>query len=125
MPQDEKGETQGNIKLEAKTNVGSNEQNQAYVALTKRKGKFGKFGPRRKGKTWLRFSAMDVKNMGTIEEIVLNLKRTIIREIRKKPILPKKWKNLRRRSLRRRKLEISTMTKIISFTKSTLQLCKL
>jgi len=45
---------------------------------------------------------MDVKNMGTKEEIFLNLRRTIIREIRKKPILSKKWMNLRRRSLRRR-----------------------
>jgi len=33
---------------------------------------------------------MDVKNMGIIEEIVLGLKGTITREIKKKPILSKK-----------------------------------
>jgi len=46
---------------------------------------------------------MDAKNIGIKEEIVLKLKGTITREIRKKPILPKKWKNLKQRSLRRRK----------------------
>jgi len=64
--------------------------------MTKGKGKFGKFGPQKKGKNMaIRCSAMDVKNMGTIEEIVLNLKGTITRETRKKLMLPKKWKNLK------------------------------
>ena len=32
-------------RLKEKTDVGSNEKNQAYVAMEKIKGKFGKFGP--------------------------------------------------------------------------------
>lgn len=36
--------------MKAKSNVGSNEQFQAYDAMAKRKGKFGKFDPRKKKK---------------------------------------------------------------------------
>jgi len=32
-------------RLKAKSDVGSNEQVQAFVTMAKRKGKFGKFGP--------------------------------------------------------------------------------
>jgi len=32
-------------RLKAKNDVGSNEQTQAYSAMTRRKGKFGKFEP--------------------------------------------------------------------------------
>lgn len=35
-------------RLKAKNDVGSNEQTQAYVAMTRRKGKFGKFEPQKK-----------------------------------------------------------------------------
>ena len=35
------------IRLKAKTDVGSNEHTQAYATMAKRKGKFGKFGPRK------------------------------------------------------------------------------
>lgn len=37
-------------RLKLKTNVGSNEKNQAQIALKKIKGKFGKFGPQKKNK---------------------------------------------------------------------------
>ena len=32
-------------RLKAKSDVGAGEQNQAYVAMTRRKGQFGKFDP--------------------------------------------------------------------------------
>ena len=35
-------------RLKEKSDVGSSEQNQAYATMTKRKGKFGKFGPLKK-----------------------------------------------------------------------------
>lgn len=34
--------------LKAKVDVGPNEHNQAYAAMTRRKGKFGKFSPQKK-----------------------------------------------------------------------------
>jgi len=34
--------------LKAKVDVGPSEQNQAYTARTRRKGKFGRFGPQKK-----------------------------------------------------------------------------
>jgi len=37
-------------RLKAKINVGPSEQNQAYATMTRRKGKFGKFGPSKKRK---------------------------------------------------------------------------
>ena len=37
-------------RLKAKSNVGASEQNQAYAAMTRRKGQFGKFGPQKKKK---------------------------------------------------------------------------
>ena len=52
--------------------------------------------------TWLRFNAMDVKNMGIIREIVLSSKRTITKGEDKKPISQKKWRKLKRRSPRKR-----------------------
>ena len=36
------------IKLKTKSDVGSNEQVQAFAIMAKRKGKFGKFGPQKK-----------------------------------------------------------------------------
>ena len=32
-------------RLKAKVDIGSNKENQAYVAILRRKGRFGKFGP--------------------------------------------------------------------------------
>ena len=37
-------------RLKAKVDVGPNERNQAYVAMARRKGKFGMFGPQKKRK---------------------------------------------------------------------------
>ena len=71
--------------------------------LQEGKGNLENLVLKRKGRTWLRCSAMVVKNMGTREEIVLKLKGIITRETRKKLILSKKWKILKQRSLRRRK----------------------
>ena len=89
-------------RMKAKTDVGSSNQNQAYSYMAKIRGKFGKFGPQKKKKnlslgnlvlkkrrTWLRFNAMDVKNMGITREIVLSSRRTITKEEEKKPISPK------------------------------------
>ena len=36
--------------MKAKADAGSNEQTQAYAAMEKRKGKFGKFGPQKRKK---------------------------------------------------------------------------
>ena len=37
-------------RLKAKSYMSTGEQNQPYAAMTKRKGKFGKFGPQKKKK---------------------------------------------------------------------------
>lgn len=37
-------------RLKEKIDVGSNEPNQAYAAMSRRKGKFGKFGPQKRKK---------------------------------------------------------------------------
>ena len=52
-------------------------------------------------RTWLRFNAMDVKNMGITKDIVLISRRTITKEKEKNPIPPKKWRKLKRRSPRK------------------------
>ena len=43
---------------------------------------------RKRRRTWLRFNAMGVKNMGTTREIVLKSRRTITKEEEKKPTPP-------------------------------------
>ena len=35
-------------RLKAKVDMGSNEENQAYATMSRRKGRFGKFGPQKK-----------------------------------------------------------------------------
>lgn len=80
--------------LEAKNDVGSNEQTQAYATMTKKKGKFGKFKP------WKRFQkkidlskirCYECMNMGISKGIVLNSRRTTRKERKKtKPMSPKK-----------------------------------
>ena len=37
-------------RLKAKVDIGSNEENQAYAAISRRKGRFGKFGPQEEKK---------------------------------------------------------------------------
>lgn len=56
---------------------------------------------KRKG-TCLRFNATGVRNMGTTKEIVLRSRKTT-KEEEKKPISPKKYRKLKRRSPRMRK----------------------
>ena len=51
-------------KLKANTNVGSNEQNQAYATMTKRKGKFEKFGPQKKKKNMVKFQCYGCQEYG-------------------------------------------------------------
>ena len=46
---------------------------------------------------------MDVKTMGITKEILLSSRRTITKEVEKKPMSPKKWRKLKRRSPRKRK----------------------
>ena len=59
---------------------------------------------------------MVVMNMGTTREIVLNSRSATTKEEGKKPISPKKWKMLRRRSQRNKKSNISTMIEILFST---------
>ena len=61
------------------------------ATITKRKG------------TWLRFNSMGVKNIGTTKEIVLRLRRKISKEEEKNTISLKKWRTMKRISLRKRK----------------------
>lgn len=71
--------------------------------MAKRKGKFGKFGPRKRKKKMAKINAMDVKNMGITRKIVLSSRRTITIGEDRKPISPEKWRKLKRRSPRKRK----------------------
>ena len=82
--------------------MGSNEQTQAFATMAKRKGKFGKFGPRKRRRIWQRSNAIAVKNMGITREIVPNSRRITTKEEVKKPISLKKWKKLKRRNPRRK-----------------------
>ena len=60
-------------KLKEKIDMGSNEENQDYAAMTRRKGRFGKFCPQRKRRNMDKIQWM---NLGTIRRIVPNLIRT-------------------------------------------------
>jgi len=79
---------------------GQNDEEPRKRSQTNTEGrrKFGIFGPQKKKKKMAKAQCIDVKNMCTIKEIVL--KGTITKEIKKKPILPNKWKNLKQRSLK-------------------------
>ena len=79
------------------------------------KGSLGNLFLRKERRTWERFNAMDVKNMGITREIVLSL-RTIKKGEEKKPTSPKRWRKLKRRSPRKRKYKISTMIEIVFLT---------
>ena len=57
---------------------------------------------RKRRRTWLRFNAMDVKNMGITREIVLRSRRTITKGEDKKPMSSKKWRKPKRRNPRKR-----------------------
>ena len=83
--------------------MGAGEQNQAYAAMTKRKGQFGILVLRKRRRTCLKDDAMGVKNMYTIGEIVLSSRRKITKEEEKKPTSPRKWRKPKRRNPRRRK----------------------
>ena len=56
-------------RLKAKSEVGSNEQVQAYVAMAKRKGKFGRFVLKRRRSICRSSNAMVVKNMGITKKL--------------------------------------------------------
>lgn len=51
-------------RLKAKTDVGANEQNQAYGVITKGKGKFGKFGPQKKRKNMAKVQCFACQEYG-------------------------------------------------------------
>jgi hypothetical protein len=85
--------------LKEKSDVGSNEQVQEFVTMAKRKGKFGKFGPRKK-KLRQRSNAMVVKNMGTTKEIVQSSRRTTRGKKKMRLISLKKQKNMMRINLK-------------------------
>jgi len=90
-------------RLKAKFDVGVGEKNQAYATMTKRKGKFGKFGPPKKKKNMAKIQCYGCQELGTIEEIVLSSIRTIRKEEEKKTTSLRKWRKLKGRSRRRRK----------------------
>ena len=50
--------------MKAKSDVGSNEQTQAYVAMAKRKGKFGKFGPQKRKKNMAKVQCYGCQEYG-------------------------------------------------------------
>lgn len=50
--------------LKEKTDVGSNEQNQAYIVITKGKGKFGKIGPQKKRKNMAKVQCFGYQEYG-------------------------------------------------------------
>lgn len=61
--------------LKAKTNVGSNEQNQAYAAMSKGKGKFGKFGPQKKRKNLAKVFSFGCQEYGHYKRDCPKIKR--------------------------------------------------
>lgn len=84
-------------RLKEKSDVGSNEQVQAFVAMARRKGRLERFGPQKRTRMICgRSNAMDVMNMGITREIVLNSRRTTTKEEGKNPMSLKKWKKLKR-----------------------------
>ena len=51
-------------RLKEKSNVGSNEQTQAYVSMTERKKKFGKFGPQKRKKNMAKVQCYGCQEYG-------------------------------------------------------------
>jgi len=62
-------------RLKAKFDVGAGEQNQAYVAMTKRKGQFGKFGPQKKKKNMAKIQCYGCQEYGHYRRNCLKLKK--------------------------------------------------
>ena len=85
-------------RLKAKSDVGSNEKVKAYDAMTKRKGKFRMFDPRKKKKIDMsKIQYYECNAYGHFKRNCLNSRRTTRRERKEvKPMLLKKWKNLKR-----------------------------
>ena len=55
--------------------MGSGEQNQAYAAMMKRKGKFGKFGPQKKKKNMAKIQCYGCQEYGNYKRYFPNLKK--------------------------------------------------